>query len=52
MSEEDQVVVDKIVQGDLMNEIQILGDVEDFLQSQEEIVKQLDGIFGEGHEEK
>ena len=52
VSEGDQVVVDKIAQGDLMNEIQILGDVEDFLQSQEEIVKQLDGIFGEGHEEK
>jgi len=52
VGEEDQAVVDKVVQGDLMREIQILGDVEEFLKSQEEIVKQLDGIFGEQDEKE
>lgn len=52
VGEEDQAVVDKVAQGDSMQEIQILGDVEEFWKAQEEIVKQLDGIFGENNEEE
>ena len=52
MGEEDQAVVDKVAQGDSMQEIQILGEVEEIWKAQEEIVKQLDGIFGENNEEE
>lgn len=50
--EDDQAVVDKIAQGDLMQEIVISGDVEEFLESQEKIVKQLAEMLGDENEKK
>lgn len=47
LGEEDQAIVDTIAQGDIMQEIVISGDVEAFLETQKEIVAQLDQFLGE-----
>lgn len=46
-SEEDQKVVDNIAQGDVMETIEISGDVEAFLEAQAELVKNIDDILAQ-----
>ena len=45
LSEDDQKVVNSIAQGDIMNEIVISGDVEEFLTEVKELAEQLNGAL-------
>ena len=47
VSEEDQKVVDSIAQGDIMETIEISGDVDAFLEAQAELVKNIDDILAQ-----
>lgn len=47
ISEEDQKVVDSIAQGDIMETIEISGDVDAFLEAQAELVKNIDDILAQ-----
>jgi peptidyl-prolyl cis-trans isomerase B (cyclophilin B) len=47
VSEEDQKVVDSVAQGDIMEAIEISGDVEAFLEAQAELVKNIDDILAQ-----
>ena len=47
VSEEDQKVVDSVAQGDIMETIEISGDVEAFLEAQAELVKNIDDILAQ-----
>lgn len=47
VSEEDQKVVDSIAQGDIMETIEISGDVNAFLEAQAELVKNIDDILAQ-----
>lgn len=52
LGEEDQRIVDKIAQGDIMKEIEISGDLEAFLEEKKEIVAKLAEFLGDTHEKK
>lgn len=52
LGEEDQAIVDKIAQGDIMKEIEISGDLEEFLEEKKEIIAQLVKFLGDAHEKK
>lgn len=47
VSETDQKVVDSIAQGDVMETVEISGDVDTFLKSQAEMVKNIDEILAQ-----
>ena len=47
VSEADQKVVDSIAQGDVMETVEISGDVDTFLKSQAEMVKNIDEILAQ-----